>query len=163
MNNQCWYFAMRMLRKSGLLLAVLVSSVGAFAQTAIESVTGSVQGGTEVIRIELTQPITALPTGFTIQSPARIALDFPGITNGMGRSAVEVNQGNLRSVSVVQAGDRTRVVLNLKQSATYKADIRLLFINAPSAPHHDEKLSTTFRRRVPCAPLPAIKVFICVP
>ncbi len=124
MNNQCWYFAMRMLRKSGLFFAVLVSSAGVFAQTAIESVTGSVQSGIEVIRIELTQAITALPTGFTIQSPARIALDFPGVTNGMGRSAVDVNQGNLRSVSVVQAGDRTRVVLNLKQAATYKAQLQ---------------------------------------
>ena len=124
MNNQWWYFAMRMLRKLALFFAVLASTAGAFAQTAIESVTGSVQGGTEVIRIELTQPITALPTGFTIQSPARIALDFPGITNGMGRSAVDVNQGNLRSVSVVQAGDRTRVVLNLKQAATYKAQLQ---------------------------------------
>jgi type IV pilus assembly protein PilQ len=38
----------------------------------------------------------------------------------MGRSTVEVNQGNLNSVSVVQAGDRTRVVLNLKQSTAYK-------------------------------------------
>ena len=32
----------------------------------------------------------------------------------MGRSTVDVNQGNLRSVNVVQAGDRTRLVLNLK-------------------------------------------------
>ena len=54
------------------------------------------------------------PTGFAIQSPARIALDFPGATNAIGRSTVDINQGNLRSVNVVQAGDRTRLVLNLK-------------------------------------------------
>ena len=42
----------------------------------------------------------------------------------MGRSTVEINQGNLRSVSVVQAGERTRVVLNLKQPAAYKAEIQ---------------------------------------
>ena len=45
-----------------------------------------------------------MPTGFAIQSPARIALDVPGATNGIGRSAVDINQGNLRSVNVVQAG-----------------------------------------------------------
>jgi type IV pilus assembly protein PilQ len=77
-----------------------------------------------VVRIDLTQALTALPSGFAIQSPARIALDFPGVSNAMGRSTVEINQGNLKSVSVVQAGERTRVVLNLKQPAAYKAEIQ---------------------------------------
>ena len=115
----------------------LILSVGAQAQTAIESVTGSIQGGAEVIRIDLSQALAAVPTGFAIQSPARIALDFPGVTNAMGRSTVDVNQGNLKSVSVVQAGDRTRVVLNLKQPAAYKAEIQgksLLVVLESAAP-----------------------------
>ena len=65
-----------------------------------------------------------MPTGFAIQSPARIALDIPGATNGMGRSTVDINQGNLRSVNVVQSGDRTRLVLNLKAATTYKAQLQ---------------------------------------
>ena len=104
--------------------ALLLAAVSAHAQTSIEAVSGSVQGGTEVVRIDLSQALTALPTGFAIQSPARSALDFPGVANAMGRSTVDVNQGNLRSVSVVQAGERTRVVLNLKQPAAYKAEIQ---------------------------------------
>ncbi len=105
--------------------AFLLSLCGlVYAQPAIEAVTGSMQGGGEVIKIDLSQALTALPTGFAIQSPARIALDFPGVSNAMGRSTVEINQGNLRSVSVVQAGERTRVVLNLKQPAAYKAEIQ---------------------------------------
>src|SRR6185436_5395299 len=64
------------------------------------------------------------PSGFAIQSPARIALDVPGATNGMGRNAVEVNLGNLRSVNIVQAGDRTRLVLNLKAATGYKAQLQ---------------------------------------
>jgi type IV pilus assembly protein PilQ len=107
-----------------LAIGAVCFSVSAAAQAAIESVTGSVQGGTEVVRIELSQALTSLPAGFAIQSPARIALDFPGISNAMGRSTVDVNQGNLKSVNVVQAGDRTRVVLNLKQAAAYKAEIQ---------------------------------------
>jgi type IV pilus assembly protein PilQ len=109
----------------GILFSlVMLLGSAAHAQTAIESVTGSVQGGVEVVRIDLSQALTAVPTGFAIQSPARIALDFPGVANAMGRSAVEINQGNLKSVSVVQAGERTRVVLNLKQPAAYKAEIQ---------------------------------------
>jgi type IV pilus assembly protein PilQ len=110
-----------------LLVASLSLSVRAqapVAGNAIQAVTASVQGGVEVIRIDLTEPLTAVPTGFSIQSPARIALDFPGINNAMGRSTVDINLGNLRSANVVQAGERTRVVLNLKASAAYKAEIQ---------------------------------------
>lgn len=106
------------------LSVVLFASGIVYAQPAIESVTGTVQGGAEVVRIDLSQPLTAVPTGFAIQSPARIALDFPGVSNAMGRSTVEVNQGNLRSISIVQAGERTRVVLNLRQATSYKAEIQ---------------------------------------
>jgi type IV pilus assembly protein PilQ len=93
---------------------------GAQAQNTIQSITGSLQGGSEVIRIEFAQPLSAVPASFAVQTPARIALDFPGIGNALGRSAVEINQGNVRSVNVVQAGERTRVVVNLKAAAGYK-------------------------------------------
>jgi type IV pilus assembly protein PilQ len=105
-------------------LLALVVSAASQAQIAIESVTGSVRSGTEVVRIDLSQALAHVPTGFSIQSPARIALDFPGVSNAMGRSTIDVNQGNLKSISVVQANDRTRVVLNLKQAAAYKAEIQ---------------------------------------
>lgn len=107
----------------GFLAASAFSTV-ALAQNTIESVTGSIQGGAEVVKVDLSQPLPALPTGFAIQSPARIALDLPGAANAMGRSLVEVNQGNLKSVNVVQAGERSRLVLNLKQPTSYKAELQ---------------------------------------
>ncbi|MES2944888.1 MAG: type IV pilus secretin PilQ, partial [Pseudomonadota bacterium] len=73
------------------------ASTQAQTTNSIQSVTGSVQGGSEIIRVDLAEPLTVLPTGFSIQTPARIALDFPGIGNSMGRSAVDLNLGNLRS------------------------------------------------------------------
>lgn len=112
------------LRVVGVSLLALGAVAAAHAQNAIESVTTSMQSGAEVIRIDLTQPLAAAPTGFAIQTPARIALDFPGVTNAIGRSAIDVNQGNLRSINVVQAGERTRLVLNLKQATAYKAEIQ---------------------------------------
>ena len=124
MNNQNGIKGMRMLQQLVIAAAMVLASVASHAQTTIDAVTGSTSGGTEVVRIDLSQPLTAVPTGFSIQSPARIALDFPGISNGMGRSTIDINQGNLKSVSVVQAGDRTRVVLNLKQATTYKTQIQ---------------------------------------
>lgn len=118
----------RVLRSAsfGMALSMLVAALPATAQAqnAIQSVTGSVQGGTEIIRIDMAEPLAAVPTGFSIQAPARIALDFPGVSNAMGRSTVDMNLGNLRSANVVQAGERTRVVLNLKAPSTYKAEIQ---------------------------------------
>ncbi len=122
-----------------LLLACFggLLAMQAAAQTVIESVTSSIQGGAEVVRIDFSQPLTAVPAGFSIQSPARIALDVPGATNGLGRPSVEINQGNLRSVNVVTSGDRTRLVLNLKTATGYKAQIQgksLLVALDPATP-----------------------------
>ena len=108
MNNQNGIKGMRMLQQLVIAAAMVLASVASHAQTTIDAVTGSTSGGTEVVRIDLSQPLTAVPTGFSIQSPARIALDFPGISNGMGRSTIDINQGNLKSVSVVHAGGTRR-------------------------------------------------------
>ena len=111
-------------------------SWSASSQTVVESVTSSIQGGVEVVRIDFSQPLQAVPAGFSIQAPARIALDIPRASNGLGRNTVEINQGNIRSVNVVQAGERTRLVLNLKSPATYKAQLQgksLLVVMDPVA------------------------------
>ncbi|MDB5947335.1 MAG: pilQ, partial [Ramlibacter sp.] len=105
----------------GFLVAGL--SLAAQSQTVVEAVSSSIQGGVEVVRVDFSQPLDAVPAGFAIQAPARIALDVPGASNGLGRSTVEINQGNVRSVNVVQAGERTRLVLNLKSPAAYKAQL----------------------------------------
>ncbi len=106
------------------MVAASAAPLLARAENSIRAVSGSVQGGSEVIRIELSEPLAQVPTGFTIQSPARIALDFQGVSNSLGRSAIEINLGNMRSANVIQAGERTRVVLNLKTPAAYKAEMQ---------------------------------------
>lgn len=125
-----------MSRYKKLTLAAILAFAAtyAMAQSAIKEVTGTIQGGTEVVRIELSEPLTGVPTGFSIQSPARIALDFPGTTNAMGRSVVDVNQGNLKSINIVQAGDRSRLVLNLKQATSYQAEVQGRFLLVSLAP-----------------------------
>jgi len=108
-------------RTAALLLcaaAWLLPAV-ARAQASIQSVTGSMQGGSEVVRVELSQPLETDPTGFVVQTPARIALDLPGVTNGTGQSRIDVNYGNLRSINIAQGEDRARLVLNLKQAVAY--------------------------------------------
>ena len=114
-------------------LAMLLP-VQAWAQNMIRSISATQQSGTDIVRIELAQPLTELPRGFAVQVPPRIALDLPGVSNGLGRNAVEINSGNMRSANVAQAGDRSRVVLNLRQASTFRAQLQdnslLIFLDA---------------------------------
>ena len=118
--------------------ALLAAPLAARAQNAIQSITSSQQAGTEVVRIELSEALSALPTGFSVQAPPRIAIDLPGVSNAIGRNTVEINQGNLRSVSVAQAGDRSRLVLNLKAASGYRAQLQgktlLVILDAGGGP-----------------------------
>jgi type IV pilus assembly protein PilQ len=108
----------------GAATALLLVPVQAWAQNAIQSITSSQQAGGEVVRIELSEALSAVPAGFAVQAPPRIAIDLPGVSNAMGRSNVDINQGNLRSVSVAQGNDRSRLVLNLKQASGYRAQLQ---------------------------------------
>lgn len=114
------------------------ASAATHAQNAIQSINSAQQAGSEIVRIELSEPLTAVPSGFTVQTPPRIALDLPSVGNALGRSNIEINQGNLRSVNVAQAGDRTRLVLNLKQAANYRAQLQgkvlLVIMESTAAP-----------------------------
>ncbi len=102
----------------------LVAVQAAWAQPQIKSINSTQQAGVEVVRIEMSEALPAVPTGFTIQTPPRIAIDLPGVVNAMGRNLVEINQGNLRSAAVAQSGDRTRLVLNLRAASAYRAELQ---------------------------------------
>ena len=128
-----------MVRRVGFRgIGVLLLGVASLshAEPRIQSISSSIQGGAEVVRIDLSEPLAAVPAGFVVQSPARIALDFPGVGSELQSNAVELNQGNLRMAHVVQAADRTRVVLNLNQPTNYQAEVQgrsLLVSLAPVA------------------------------
>jgi len=111
-------------RAAALALVLGLGGLGlARAQGVIQAITSTQQAGSDVVRVELSEPLAQVPAGFTVQTPPRIAIDLPNVGNGLGRPSVELNQGNLRSVNVAQSGERTRLVLNLRQPASYTARI----------------------------------------
>src|SRR5215813_13881502 len=86
---------------AALVLALgLATPLSSWAEPKIKSVTGVQQGGTDVVRIELSEPLKAAPAGFAVQTPPRVAIDLPGVSNALAKSTIELNQGNVRSVSV---------------------------------------------------------------
>ena len=107
--------------------ALVILGIGhalAQAGNSIEGLTVSKgSSGRTVVKFTLRAPLANPPAGFAINNPPRIALDFPETGNGLGRSAQEVGDAALRSVNVVQAGNRTRVVFNLNKPQTFETQI----------------------------------------
>ena len=103
------------------VLAGMVFSASATAQAnLLQSInTTTLQGGKVVIRVNFRDALTAAPPGFTVTNPARIAIDLPGVSNALGKNTVEIGEGDIRSVSVVEVSGRTRLVVNLSRSLNY--------------------------------------------
>jgi len=119
----------RAVRRAGAALAFALAPAlapalaQAQAGNAIESITANQQGSNVIVKVEMRDAPDKLPIGFTITNPPRIALDFGATVNATGKTALDLNLGDLRSVNVVQAGERSRLVLNLKRSLNYAAAI----------------------------------------
>lgn len=107
---------------AALVCLAATSSVRAetIPANAIEAVNVAQQGNEVALRIDLKEPLSSPPPGFSVANPAKIALDFQSTANGLGKNSEVFNQGDLRSMNVVQVGDRTRVVLNLVRNMNYK-------------------------------------------
>ncbi|MGF6516158.1 type IV pilus assembly protein PilQ [Pseudomonas sp. BT76 TE3572] len=63
------------------------------------------------------------PHGYTTESPARIALDLPGVVSQLKSKNRDLGGGNARSATVVEAKDRTRLIINLTQLTPYSARV----------------------------------------
>lgn len=91
-----------------------------------------------IIEITLTaQSPVSLPKSFATDSPARIAIDLQGMRSAIAKKTRAVGIGMVRSITTVEAANRTRVVVNLSAAATH--DIKasgnkiVLRVNAGSA------------------------------
>ena len=78
----------------------------------------SLPGDKVELKLSFDEPVTA-PRGYTIEQPARIALDLPGVKNKLGTKNRELGSGNARSLSIIEANDRTRMIINLSNLSPY--------------------------------------------
>ncbi len=111
----------------GLVGGVFLAAASLNAQEAkpnsIDSITVAQVGGVLNVKLMFKEPLVAVPPGFSVAKPARVALDFANTTNGLGKNSQTYNEGDLKSANIVQAEGRTRLVLNLNQAMTYEARI----------------------------------------
>ncbi len=105
------------------LVIVLLWSIGAVNATEINNVGFNVMPGDKVeIRVSMD---TAPPSfqEFTTNNPARIAMDFAGVSTNLTKKTHNVGVGVTRSVTAVEAGGRTRLVINLVEMAPYSTRV----------------------------------------
>jgi type IV pilus assembly protein PilQ len=101
-----------------------IATATAYAQNSIEAVNVSAQqGGSTLVKITLKGAPATTPASFVVNNPPRIAFDFPGTTNGSGKTTHEIGEGDVRRINIVQAGDRSRLVLETSKQLGYDAKI----------------------------------------
>ena len=102
------------------VIPIMAYAEGVPSAASIENIDYStLPGGKVVVKVTLNQEPSQPPASFTTSAPPRIAFDFLNVTSGLSKNVVNVGDGLLRSVNAVQAGNRTRVVLNLNTASTY--------------------------------------------
>lgn len=93
------------------------------ADLAISNLDVAALAGDKIqLQLEMTGPAVA-PKVFQTDNPARIALDFAGVANGLDKKMYPINQGAVSSVYVAEAADRVRVVINLIESTPFDTKI----------------------------------------
>ncbi|HSF70851.1 MAG TPA: AMIN domain-containing protein, partial [Methylotenera sp.] len=116
-------FALILLLSTSLLGNAYAADEDAFSNKIENIDFSSLSGGRVSIRVKLKEGLANPPAGFTLNNPSRIALDFPNVGNGLAKSNIPSEQGALKSVSLAQAKDRTRMVLNLSRNVGYNATL----------------------------------------
>lgn len=79
-------------------------------------------GGKVQVRLDFDGP-PPQPKGYTIEKPARIALDFPGVNSLLKQKKHALSFGNAQSVVVLESAGRTRVIVNLVELTDYKTKL----------------------------------------
>ncbi len=99
--------------------AAMLVATSAWAATLDNINFTSLPGDRVQLRLELSEPVGAEPLSFTIDNPARVALDFPGTALNVAQKSQNIGIGNTESVTAVEADGRTRVVVNLVNLVPY--------------------------------------------
>ena len=153
-SNQVTRFIMRLATAVCMVCSLAAHAQdNAGTQNSIQTLNLSSSGnGQLVISVGLKHAPASLPHDFTINTPPRIAFDFPDTANALGKSLQQFNQGDLRSANIVQAGNRTRLVINLNQMMAYSSRIdgnNLLIALKPRAVQSASAASSRFAPALP--------------
>jgi type IV pilus assembly protein PilQ len=110
----------------------------ASAEVILKDISYSALPGDKVqLSLQFSEPLQEEPVNFTIDNPARIAIDLPNVSLALEDKSQSIGIGMAHSVTAVEAAGRTRVVVNLVNSVSYdisqQGDLVLVTLSAGSA------------------------------
>ncbi|VAW88547.1 Type IV pilus biogenesis protein PilQ [hydrothermal vent metagenome] len=117
-----------LMRRSTLFFILLMVSLPQYLlaedvkNTLIDIGYSSLPGNRVLIKLSMENPVS-MPNSFSIDTPARIALDFPETASRLKKKSTSISLGAARSIMAVEAQGRTRVVLNLIRMVKYDTRI----------------------------------------
>jgi type IV pilus assembly protein PilQ len=109
----------------GLLFLLLLWGlpIAVMAGPSLQSIDFSALPGDKVqITLGLSGPVDE-PASFVTENPARISFDFPGVSSTLGFKTKLIGVGPAHSITALEAGNRTRIVINLSSLVGYKTKI----------------------------------------
>ena len=83
----------------------------------------TVQGGVMLVKVTVDGSFDSAPVGVSLNNPFRIYFDLHNISNALDKNFIEINEGNLNSINIVEVGDRTRLVLNLSKLMSQEVSV----------------------------------------
>ncbi len=110
------------IRKPLLALTGLMLAVQASGNTLEDIRFAELPGERFEVRM-LFSDMPPQPEGYTIENPARIVLDFPDVDVALEQKKFPLAFANSKSVVILSAGGRSRMIMNLESLADYKTRI----------------------------------------
>ena len=103
---------------AGVLAAILLTPFSLSASELTDIKFAELPGDKVEIRLVFDEP-PATPKGYTIEKPARIVLDFEDVSNSLAQKKFSMGMGGISGATVVAAGSRTRMIVNMDTLAPY--------------------------------------------
>ncbi|MFP5431109.1 MAG: AMIN domain-containing protein, partial [Gammaproteobacteria bacterium] len=114
---------MRWIRTAVIGLGVMASMAFAADRVMLEQVDSVTLPGDEVeVRLGF-DSVAPQPVAYKIDKPARIVFDLPGVRSALPGKYVNLGSGNARSLTVVESGDRSRVIVNLGELSGFNTRV----------------------------------------
>ena len=109
--------------RSSLAMLSLMLVSGLASANELQSLDYSALSGDKGLVTLTFSEAVETPESFATDEPARIVLDFRGVSNKLSETTKQINSGQTRSIATVEAGERTRMVINLLRKLPYQVEV----------------------------------------
>ena len=116
----------KQLSKFSLLMLLFAGSFGVFSANAVtldRISTSSLPGERVQVKLIFSEALLNEPLSFSVDNPARVVVDLPNTSLNLDEKSQTSGIGMANSLNAVEAGGRSRVVINLTRSVSYSVDV----------------------------------------